>query len=144
VGHGRAETRACDVITDLGFLDVDKPWEDLHSIVRITAQRYVKKTAESQSYTRYYISSANLTAEKFNAAIRSHWAIENNLHWELDVFFGEDEAQRKNRNAVKNLNVMNKICLRMVEKHTKKLSKKGKMISAALNDEFREQVIRYF
>jgi len=62
----------------------------------------------------------------------------------LDVNFGEDAAKRKNRNAVRNFNAILKICLRMVEKHSEKLSKKGKMISASLNDDFREQILGYF
>lgn len=144
VGHGRVETRRCEVITKLDFLDLDQPWTDLHSIVRIRSERYIKKTEETQYRTRHYISSADLSTEKFNNAVRSHWGIENNLHWELDVLFKEDAEPRKNRNAVRNLNALTKICLRMVEKHTKKISKKGKMISAALNDEFREQIIGYF
>ena len=133
-----------DVIGKLDFMDLDQPWPDLKTIVRIRSQRYFKKNGETQQQTRYYISSAGYTAESFNGLVRSHWGIENNLHWELDVNFGEDAARRKDRNAVKNFNAILKICLRMVERHSEKLSKKGKMISASLNDSFREQILGFF
>jgi predicted transposase YbfD/YdcC len=143
-GHGRVEIRECDVIRKLDFLDTEEPWPDLKTLVRIRSQRYFKKTGETQQQTRYYISSAVHSAETLSANVRSHWGIENNLHWELDVNFGEDAAKRKNRNAVRNFNAILKICLRMVERHSEKLSKKGKMISASLNDNFREQILGYF
>ena len=90
LGHGRIEKRTCEVIQNLEFLDTKENWKNLESIIRITSERTDKKLDNSSSEIRYYISSATTTAENFNKYIRSHWAIENNLHWCLDVIMKED------------------------------------------------------
>ncbi len=144
VGHGRVETRECSIIRELDFMDMDEPWPELNTLVRIRSERYFKKSGETQRQTRYYISSRKQSALQFNGYVRNHWAIENNLHWQLDVNFGEDAAQRRNVNIVKNFNIILKVCLRMIEKQEGKLSKKRKRMAAILDDEFREQVLGFF
>ena len=77
--RGRIETRKCQIIRDLQFLDKKEDWRALKSIIKITSIREIgdKKTTE----IRLYIISLDHSAKKMNHYIRSHWAIENSLHW---------------------------------------------------------------
>jgi predicted transposase YbfD/YdcC len=78
-GHGRIETRKCEVISDLKFLYGKEKWKGLTSIVRISTKRTIRDKTENE--TRYYISSLDSKAEEFNQHIRMHWGVENKLHW---------------------------------------------------------------
>ncbi len=127
-GHGRIESRTCNVITDLTFLEEKVHWEDLKSIVRVERKTFYKQTNKESVETSYYISSAKSSAKKFNQAVRGHWAIENNLHWSLDVLFQEDKSLKKKGNSAKNFNIITKMALCMIEKDpTPKLSRINKM-----------------
>ena len=142
-GHGRIETRRCDVTSCLNFLDGKEDWKGLRSIVRICSERYNKKTGVSSTDERFYITSLQDDPELLNASIRSHWAIENNLHWNLDVIFKEDGQLKREGNSAQNFNLISKIALAMIdaEKSTKD-SKPNKRIRAACSDKFRELVLK--
>jgi predicted transposase YbfD/YdcC len=79
-GHGRAEVRKCSVITYLEFVDDVHKWKDLQTIIKIESAVHFKKTKIDTTSTRFYISSLPADAGLLNHSIRSHWAIENNLH----------------------------------------------------------------
>ena len=141
-GHGRVETRTCDVIDNLTFLDTKERWAGLRTIVRIKSERYDKYTKKTCSETRYYISSLEANAAKLNNAIRKHWTVENNLHWTLDVIFKEDESLKKKGDSPVNFNIVRKIALAMIEKEDSiKKSKNVKRLKAALDDKYREKVL---
>ena len=142
-GHGRVETRVCETIGDLEFMDEKENWPGLKSVVRITSSRFIKKTGEESTDTRYYISSLESNARKLNKVVRSHWAIENNLHWTLDVIFNEDRKLKKKDFSAANFNIINKMALAILEKDkTFKASKKQKRLKAALNDSYREKLLK--
>lgn len=142
VGHGRAETRVCEVIDDLRFLDVSEEWDGLKSVVKVQSERYDKKTGKVSHQDRYYISSLPADAKYMNNAVRKHWAIENNLHWSLDVIFKEDESLKKKGNSALNYGLMAKMALVLIEKETTpKLSKPNKRYRAALDDDFRAKIL---
>lgn len=141
-GHGRIESRVCSVITDLTFLDEKANWSRLKSIVRLERETIHKQTSKKTSQTSYFISSAKFPAIRFNEIVREHWAIENNLHWSLDVLFEEDQSLKKKGNSAKNFNIISKIALFMIEKEpTPKLSRVGKMKKCAYNEGFREKIL---
>lgn len=141
-GHGRIETRTCDVITDLKFLDDKDRWKSLASIIRIRSERYDKATSKSSSETRYYITSLDKSADRINQIVRKHWTVENNLHWSLDVLFKEDFSLKKNGNSAINYNIILKLALAMLEKEkSKKASKPVKRLTAALDDKYRERIL---
>lgn len=75
-------------------------------------------------------------------SIRKHWGIENNLHWQLDVSFGEDSI-RLDKKSMMNLSVLNKIALPILKKHPAKLSIANKMMKAAMNNSFLKELIDY-
>jgi predicted transposase YbfD/YdcC len=142
-GHGRIETRICHVINDLTFMDDKELWHGLKSVVQVTSQRCIKKTGATSEDVRHYISSLDENPDKMNHVIRSHWAVENKLHWVLDVVLNEDSSLKKKDNSAVNLNMVSKIALAMIEKEPSfKASKKGKMEKAALNDQYREKVLK--
>ncbi len=143
MGHGRIEHRKCQVIDQLDFLDDKQDWAELKSIARITSKRICKQTGKESTETRYYISSLPTDAAKINKAIRNHWAVENNLHWSLDVIFKEDDSLKKKGNSALNYNTITKMALTLIdrERSTKK-SKPSKRLLAALDDNYRTEVLK--
>ena len=120
-GHGRVESRELDsIINPMRFADVEQyksldKWKDLKSIHKMTRVRYDKNKGTESEEISYYISSLE-DNEKVFEMIRSHWAIENNLHYCLDVIFDEDQSLRRKENSAKNVNIMYKIALFFLER----------------------------
>ncbi len=142
-GHGRIETRTCEVINDLSLIIKKGDWKNLNSIIRISSNRIIKKTQKESTEYRYYISSLGADAKKANEAVRSHWSIENNLHWNLDVVFGEDASLKKKGNSPMNFNIITKIALAKIEREKSiKMSKNSKRLRAALDDKYRTKIIK--
>jgi predicted transposase YbfD/YdcC len=142
-GHGRIETRTCEVITDLRFLDGKEGWAGLSSAVRIESIRETKKTGAITKEFRYYIASIKGDAKRINKSIRSHWGIENNLHWNLDVIFKEDWQLKRKGNSPKNFNIISKVALALLENEkTAGITKPLKIVRATLNDEYREKIMK--
>ncbi len=98
-GHGRIESRTCYAYSELGHIEGYEKWEGLKSIVKIETETYEKASGKTTKEQRYYISSLPPDAKVLNSNIRKHWSVENNLHWSLDVEFGEDRSRKRNRNA---------------------------------------------
>ncbi len=143
-GHGRVETRKCSVITNLEFLDNRDDWAGLRSVIKIESERYIKANNSVQKETRFYISSLYENAEAIGGKIRSHWSIENKLHWMLDVSFGEDASRKRKGNSPENFNVISKIALTLLEKNkVKGLSKSKMRLKAALDDDYREILFKF-
>lgn len=111
--HGRIETRRYDVIHGIEWLDPKNEWGGLSSIGMVTSTRNINSQISEEK--RYYISNFPFSAEEFGEKIRSHWAIENSLHWVLDVSFGEDSCQVRSKNSAANLNVLRKISLALLK-----------------------------
>jgi len=142
-GHGRIETRTCDVLDDLSLLEKREDWKNIKSIVRITSQRIIKKTLKESTEQKYYITSLEADATKANQAIRSHWSVENNLHWNLDVVFKEDASLKKKGNSPMNFNIITKIALTHIEREkSTKMSKNSKRLKAALDDKYRTKILK--
>jgi predicted transposase YbfD/YdcC len=108
-GHGRVETRKCETLDDLRFLDDKEQWHKLKSVAKISSTRYIKKTEKQTQETRYYISSLAKNSKKMNQIIRSHWSVENTLHWRLDVIFNEDKLTKTKDNSAANFNIISKL-----------------------------------
>lgn len=115
-GHGRVETRKCTIIKDLGHITKKEEWANLTTLIRIESERFFKVSEKKETETRYYISSKNESAAYFQKNIRSHWGIENKLHWMLDVIFHEDQSRKRAGNAAQNFSLVNKIALTLLKK----------------------------
>ena len=133
-GHGRIETRKCEVITDLKFLDSKEKWENINSVVKITSERILKTKTESE--TRYYISSLSINAIDFNKYIRMHWGVENSLHWTLDMVFNEDYQRKRKGRSAENFALIQKMALNILKKDQSKGSLKTKRLRAGWDNKF--------
>ncbi len=142
-GHGRVEVRKCIVISDLEFIDEATKWKDLQIVVKIESKIYCKKTKIETKNSRYYISSLPADAGLLNESIRSHWAIENNLHWNLDVIFKEDNQAKRNQTAIENSNLIAKLAITMLDNEiTIKKSKNRKRLKAFADNTYREIIMK--
>lgn len=119
-GHGRTETRRCDILSaeDTAFLLKTKGFPHVKSVVRITATRTLKEKTTTEE--RYYLSSLKPDAKRLEAAVRGHWSIENSLHWTLDVAFREDAAKVSKDHAPFNLAVIRHTALNLIQAVKKK------------------------
>lgn len=143
-GHGRIETRKCSIYRELGNIENAQGWEKLKTIVSVQSERIMKATGKTEQQTRYYISSAEGNAQDFNKWIRNHWAIENKLHWTLDVTFKEDFSRKRQGFAAQNFNTVLKIALTLlVNEKSLKASKKTKRFTAALSHSYREKLLNF-
>lgn len=142
--HGRVEKRTATVLNDVSLLSEKEGWKNLNCLVKIDTERYIKSTKTTSYETRYYISSCiNYTAEQMNGMVRQHWAIENKLHWQLDVNFGEDDARKRKGNAAKNFNLISKVALALLQRDKEhKRSIKRKKLHAAFDLKYREKIMK--
>lgn len=141
INGSRIETRICSVLTDLDLLDEKQHWTSLNAIIRIESIREIanKKTTE----TRYYISSLNKTAKELNQLVRSHWQVENNLHWQLDVTFYEDDSRKRKGNSPENFSLLTKTALNIIKTNTTdKISLANKRYKAALDEVYLLNIIK--
>ncbi len=109
---GSIETRAISVIQDLEWLECKEKWRDIKCIVRISSKRELGPKVEQEE--RYFISTLQTPAEDLLKRIRRHWAIENNLHWCLDVGFREDQSRVRTGNTPKNFSILRKWALNLL------------------------------
>ena len=127
-GHGRIEERRVSVAREVGWLSGERrfpgEWRlpDVASLVRVVSRTELKH--RSRCETRYYISSAPLTAEQAGEAVRGHWGIENRLHWVLDVVFGDDQSRLRRGHGARNMAVVRHFALNLMRAATDKRSLK--------------------
>jgi predicted transposase YbfD/YdcC len=143
VGHGRVESRTCSVINDLSMIEQKEQWEKLQSLVRIEAERYIKSTGKTEHETRYYISSLPADASLLNKSIRSHWGVENSLHWVLDVAFNEDNSRERDGYAAQKFSALSRIALNLLKNETTaKCGIKGKRLKAGWDNTYLEKLLK--
>jgi predicted transposase YbfD/YdcC len=135
-GHGRIETRSIRATADIAWLQERHDWQGLQSIVAVTAKREIggKVTEE----TRYFISSLDANDPKrLGRVVRAHWAIENNLHWVLDIAFDEDSNRTRKGHSAANLAVIRHIALNLVKaEKTSKVGVKIKRLKAGWDNDY--------
>jgi predicted transposase YbfD/YdcC len=142
-GHGRLETRRCIAVDELDWLDtmgLCSRWPGLASVACIEAQRAIGETVETE--TRYVISSLPADASRILHAVRTHWGIENGLHWCLDVTFGEDASTVRLRNAAHNFSFLRRLALNLFRADTSRnISLPRKRKTAAWNTNYLAHVL---
>lgn len=139
-GHGRIETRTAVISTDIGWLQERHGWPGLAAIGKVTATREANGKQSRQS--RYFLLSLPLTPERFIDVTRSHWAIENSLHWVLDVTMNEDQARNRTGNGAENLALLRRMALNLARSEPTKGSMRGKIKKAGWSDDFMLDMIR--
>ena len=118
-GHGRIEHRKCETINDVTWLKTVQPdWIDLESVSMITRTRVLKGSESTQVH--YYISSSKDKSSDALEKSRNHWLIENQLHWVLDVQFGEDKSLIRKGNAAENMASIRRLVLNICKNYKDK------------------------
>lgn len=138
--HGRIETRRYWLTSYLECLVKPEKWSGLQSIGMAENETLIngKITIER----RYFISSLSDDVKTFAKAVRSHWSIENSLHWVLDMSFREDESRIRKNNGAENFAVVRHLALNLLKKEkTHKRGMKGKRYKAALDINYAEKVL---
>ena len=142
-GHGRIEIRQCWTISDPAYIstlaDVED-WSKLKSVVKVTAERRVGDKTSLQD--RYFISSLDGEAKQALYAVRTHWEIENCVHWILDIAFREDESRVRKGDGAQNMAVLRHIALNLLKQEkTAKCGVKAKRLKAAWDEDYLLKVL---
>jgi len=139
--HGRTEERTYYLVSDIDWLEGRKNWPGLKSVGMVVSK--VKHKGKTTIERRYYITTLETKDIKdFARGVRSHWGIENSLHWVLDVNFREDHSRKRKDNSAINFSFVVKIALNLLKREkTLKASIKSKRLEAAWNVDYLEKVI---
>lgn len=140
--HGRDEVRECWSISDLTLLKTEiKAWKDLTSIARVRAT--ITKNGKTSTEDRFYISSLPDNAQRALYASRTHWGIENSVHWVLDVIFNEDNSRARTKKLQANLVTLRQIALNILKLDPSKGSLKGKRKRAGWDKHYLLSLLKF-
>lgn len=131
--HGRIETRTTTVIEDIDWLKERHPWPGLKTVVVVDSMREIGARTEHER--RFYITSLERDAEALGAIIRAHWAIENSLHWIMDMTFRDDECRLRSEHAPANFTTIRHIAHNLIRKAPGKDSFRLRRKVAAWDDD---------
>jgi predicted transposase YbfD/YdcC len=137
--HGRIETRRYTVIHDVNWLYERHQWPGLKGVVIVDSEREIGDKTEHE--THLYITSSTLPADKIGPMIRDHWAIENSLHWVMDMIFRDDECRIRTDNAPANLVTLKHMAQNLTRKAPGKDSLRMRRKTAGWDDDFLASLI---
>ena len=140
--HGRIETRIASVCTDIAVLKEVHRWPGLTAIGKVVRTR--ETTAKTTTETATYLLSTALSPERFNEVVRSHWGVENRLHWRLDVVMNEDQSRTRLGNGPHNMAVLRHMAINVMQKDPTKGSLRGKFKRAGWNDAYLTSLLALF
>ena len=138
-GHGRHEKRLYEVIVEPQGIRQSEPWANLKVIGVCYSERTVNGKTSSEE--RCFIGSKRCSAKRYGEVLRNHWSIENQLHWQMDVTFGEDASRIQNRHGGENFGVLRRLALGVLKRHPGKGSIRSKRYEAALDINFLEELL---
>ncbi|HEY6409835.1 MAG TPA: ISAs1 family transposase, partial [Ktedonobacteraceae bacterium] len=142
-GHGRLEHRQYWTISDpacIAYLNAKEAWTGLRSIGMVEAERKVGEQVSSKR--RYYLTSLPGSAQVFGGAVRSHWSVENGLHWVLDIAFQEDASRMRKDHSQQNFVVLRHMALNLLKQEpTAKCGIKARRLKAGWSEAYLRQVL---
>ncbi len=133
-GHGRIETRTASLTSDIAWLQESHAWPGLQAIGKVEASREIDGRTSTQ--TRYDLLSQAFDPARFNDIVRSHWGIENSLHWVRDVTMDEDRARNRKDPGPENLALLRRLALTLAKREPSKGSMRGKLNRAGWDTSF--------
>lgn len=139
-GHGRHETRRYWQTEQVSWYADRSQWEGLRSVGLVESVREIN--GQRSVERRYYLSSLRADISRFAKAVRGHWSIENQLHWVLDVVFGEDQARARTEQAAENLAAMRRLAVNLLRRDKLcKRSIKGKLMRTAIDPDYLRHIL---
>jgi predicted transposase YbfD/YdcC len=139
-GHGREEIRQVVIIQDPEGMAEQEKWPKL-SVIGMCINERKEGDGESTLETRYFIGSKRASASFYAQGTRNHWGVENNLHWQLDVTFGEDRSRLQQRNAAANFALVRRLALNLLQQNEADLSMAKKRYAATLDEDYLEEIL---
>ena len=134
--HGRLETRRVVATEQIAWLQDSHDWPGLRSIAKVESRRELLAEAKVEEETRYYLSSLPGDAQQIGAAVRSHWGVENGLHWVMDMVFRDDECRIRSQNAPANFTTIKHVASNLLRRGKGKNSMRASRHVAAWNEDF--------
>ena len=141
--HGRIEIRRCYAFDQLECLAEPELWKGLRCFAVLEAERQMGQAVQRE--TRLYISTLAPDAERLAHIIRSHWSVENRLHWVMDVIFNDDQMRARSKYAAHNLALLKHITLNLIrlDPIKRKGSVKARRLIAATSDNYRAELLGF-
>lgn len=139
-GHGRQEKRVYELIHAPEGIRGQEDWEKLSVIGKCYSERTV--AGKTASDLRYFIGSRRCGIKVYGRALRNHWRMENCLHWQLDVTFGEDSSRIQKRHGAENFALLRRLALAMLKRHPDKGSMRTKRYRATLDVALLEEILK--
>lgn len=138
-GHGRKETRSYLVVLDPKGIRKHDAWANLQVVGMYTTE--VEQGGQYHTEAHYFIGSRLMSAQAYGDVLRAHWGIENQLHWQLDVVFREDDNRVQRRHGAENLALVRRLALGLLQQHPAKMSLPCKRLAAACDTSFLEEIL---
>lgn len=146
--HARVETRTVSVFhaDRMEDKEVLGKWRNLKTLVAVqTHTTHVSEGGREETQTRYYISDEDFpSAAYYGSLARGHWAVENGLHWHLDVTFKEDDCRARKKNAAQNLSLLRKLVLQIVKATDDRLSMKKRLVRASMDIDYLRTILKNY
>jgi predicted transposase YbfD/YdcC len=140
--HDRREARRATVIRDTSVGAANR-FPGVAALARITSRRRLRGKPAEKPAVRYYLLSKYIPAKRLLQIVRGHWAIENQLHWVLDVVFCEDSSRTRKDNAPENLAILRRFAVNIIRSHTDQISMRQKVKRAGWDDAFLLELISH-
>lgn len=140
--HDRCESRHATVIRDTRVAAANR-FPGVVALARITSRRRLRGKRAEKPVVRYYLLSKYVAAKRLLAIVRSHWHIENRLHWVLDVVFDEDANRSRKDNAPENLAILRRLALNIIRCHPERISLRQKVKRAGWDDVFLHGILTH-
>jgi predicted transposase YbfD/YdcC len=139
--HGRCEKREYQLLDNLDWFAKSWKWAGLQAVGKVRREVQRERDDEAQIEVHYFLCSFKGDIERFATLVREHWSVENRCHWVLDVTFGEDHCQVRDRTAAHNFSLLRELAMKALRDHPGKLSLRRKRRRAALDPDFRLQIL---
>lgn len=143
LSHGRCERREYTITEDLEWFHKSWKWAGLQAVAQV--RRFVQRSHDGpmNEETHYFLCSFKADVQRVAQLVRGHWSVENRCHWVLDVTFGEDHCQVRDKNGAHNLSILREMVMHALRCEPSKLTLRRKRRRAALDQSFRLDLLAH-